>query len=116
MTLHMVLPVGTGTVLILMALPLLFRRIGPNGLYGLRVPATFANEWVWYEANAKSARDMCVLGAVLIILPFALQATAVVPPALHFAVAGVATIGGLVAIAIVGWRRANRLLKERRGT
>ena len=67
MNLHVLLPAGTGIVLILIALPLLFRRIGPNGIYGLRIPATFADEWVWYEANAKSARDMCVLGVVLVV-------------------------------------------------
>ena len=69
MSLHVVLPAATGIVLILIALPLLFRWVGPNRMYGLRVPATFADEWVWYEANAKSARDMCTVSYTHLTLP-----------------------------------------------
>jgi uncharacterized membrane protein len=116
MSLHVVLPVATGIVLILIALPLLLRWIGPNRLYGLRVPATFADEWVWYEANAKSARDMCIVGLVLIVVPFALQAIPVVSSTAHIALAGTVTVTGIVVVAIVGWRRANRLLEQRRRT
>ena len=117
MSLHVVLPASVGIVLIVVSLPLLFRWVKPNSLYGLRVPATFADEWVWYEANAKSARDMCVLGVVLVVLPFVLQAMfPVVPRAAHFAVAAIATFSGITVVAVIGLRRANRLLKERRRT
>jgi uncharacterized membrane protein len=116
MSLHVVLPAATGIVLILIALPLLLRWIGPNRLYGLRVPATFADEWVWYEANAKSARDMCLVGVALVILPFALQAIPAIPQTAHVALAGMVTVTGVVVVAIVGWRRADRLLKQRRRT
>ena len=44
---------GLSVLLVLVSLPLLFRRIPPNAFYGLRVPATYADEWVWYEANAR---------------------------------------------------------------
>jgi uncharacterized membrane protein len=116
MSLHVVLPVATGIVLILIALPLLLRWIGPNRLYGLRVPATFADEWVWYEANAKSGRDMVIVGITLIILPFALQAIPIIRPTAHLALVAMATVTGIVIVAIVGWRRANRLLEQRRRT
>jgi uncharacterized membrane protein len=113
MNLHVLLPAGTGIVLILIALPLLFRRIGPNGIYGLRIPATFADEWVWYEANARSARDMCVLGVVLIVLSIA-ESISGIPRNIYLPIVGVTTIGGVIIVAIVGWRRANRLLEGRR--
>ncbi|OLC50058.1 MAG: hypothetical protein AUH43_06155 [Acidobacteria bacterium 13_1_40CM_65_14] len=113
MTLHVLLPAGTGIVLILLAVPLLFRWIGPNGLYGLRIPATFADEWVWYEANAKSARDMCILGVVLIVLSIA-ESIPGIPRNMYIPIVGVTTIGGVVIVAIIGWRRANRLLDGRR--
>ena len=45
----------TGLLLAGLAVPLMRRRVPPNGLYGLRVAATFADEEVWYEANARSA-------------------------------------------------------------
>ena len=116
MSLHAVLPTAVGIVLILISLPLLLRWVGPNRLYGLRVPATFADEWVWYEANAKCARDMCVLGIALIVLAFALPMILVTPRAPHFAIAGIVTGLGLAVVAVVGSRRANRSLKERRRT
>jgi hypothetical protein len=45
-----------------MAIPLIRRRVKPNGLYGVRTSDTFADEWVWYEANAASGRDLVRLG------------------------------------------------------
>lgn len=44
------------------------RRVTPNALYGLRVPAAFADEWVWYEANAQSRRDLRRLGVLVVVL------------------------------------------------
>lgn len=41
----------------------------PNRWYGLRLPATFADEQVWYDANAVGGRDMMLLGAVLVVSP-----------------------------------------------
>ena len=50
-----------------LSLPLMFRRVKPNYFYGLRVPATFADEFVWYEANARSGRDLFTLGLVELV-------------------------------------------------
>src|SRR5262245_24694969 len=104
---------ATGVLLVALAIPLIQRRVQPNYLYGLRVPATFADEWVWYEANAASGRDLLVLGVALIaaalILPLA--------PGINLASYAL-TVGGLlgsgaIALAIIGWQRANRLLRLR---
>ena len=67
--------VAVGLLFIGLAIPLIRRRVKPNQMYGLRVPATFANEWVWYEANAASGRDLlygglCQLAAALFFSPF----------------------------------------------
>lgn len=48
--------VGVGLLLVALGTPLVRRRIRPNWVYGVRVPATLADEWVWYEANAKSGK------------------------------------------------------------
>src|SRR5262245_19433458 len=87
---------GAGVLTIAIAIPLILRRVPPNGLYGLRVPATFADEWVWYEANARFGRSLVFLGTLLIILGvglplFGLGTTAYL---------AWATIGGCGAIAI----------------
>lgn len=98
--------------LILLAIPLIRRRVPPNRLYGVRIPATFADEWVWYEANARSGWDLLWLGLTLLsaalLLPFlglregtsALVWTA-------------ALLAGTLVLAGVAIRRANRLLRER---
>ncbi|HYI09183.1 MAG TPA: SdpI family protein [Thermoanaerobaculia bacterium] len=101
-------------VLIALAVPLLRRRVKPNDLYGLRVEATFADEWVWYEANAQTARDMLVVGLAH------LGVTALLPlvPGVSdtaYAVVNIALLlMGVVGMAVIGWRRAERLLARRR--
>lgn len=56
-----------GALLVGLALPLLRRKVGPNHLYGLRVGETLASEEVWYEANARSARDLVAVGVGTIL-------------------------------------------------
>jgi uncharacterized membrane protein len=104
---------GVSVMLVLVAIPLLLRRIPPNAFYGLRVPATYADEWVWYEANALAARDMVALGVLLVVLALVLPVLGLkggTPPLVW---AAVASVGSLV-MTLVAWRRANRLLRERR--
>jgi len=102
-----------GLLVIVFAIPLILRRVPPNGFYGLRVPATYRDEQVWYDANAASGRDLVVFGICSI-------AAALLPPALgwqgephHFAW-GVAVAAGAIVLTMVGWARANRMLREKR--
>jgi uncharacterized membrane protein len=108
---------GVNLLLIGLAIPLVLRRVKPNGIYGFRVPATFADEWVWYEANAAGGRDLLLVGVIDMAIALLLPLTAHVSPDIYLlATVGVLVIGVLIA-AVVGWRRANRLLEERqRGT
>jgi hypothetical protein len=101
-----------GLVFVGLAVPLIRRRVRPNGLYGLRIPATFANESIWYEANAKSGRDFLWLGIALIVLAVTLPVIGVRGDAYALGWCAAAVIGS-VGVAIVGWRRANRLLRDR---
>src|SRR5205823_5291492 len=103
---------GASLIMVVLAIPLMRKRIAPNALYGLRVPATFADEWVWYEANARSGRDLLCLGLTLLVMAIAI-------PVMGLGIAAylawaVATLVGVIGAGIVGWLRANRLLKERR--
>ena len=104
--------VGCGLLFVLLSIPMIRRRVPPNGLYGLRVPATFADEWVWYEANARSGMDMLWLGALLIVLALVLPLVRV-SEGTYFSVWIGVTVVGSVAMAVIGWRRANRLLRQR---
>lgn len=102
--------VAVGLLFIGLAIPLIRRRVKPNETYGLRVQATFADEWVWYEANAGHGRDLlycglCQLAAAIL----ALRTAEIVYPFIN---AGVMLMGTLW-IAIAGTSRADRLLKQR---
>ena len=107
----LVLTSGAGLLLSAIAFPLMRRRVPPNWLYGLRVPSTFADEWVWYEANAKSGRDLLCLGLLLAILPLGLSFSGLGATVL-IAWAVIATAGA-IGLGIVGWWRANALLRKR---
>lgn len=60
---HEMMFVGIGLLSLILGVPLAQRRVRPNRWYGLRLPATFADETVWYDANAATGRDMMALGA-----------------------------------------------------
>ena len=106
--------VAVGALYIGLAIPLMRRRIPPNGLYGLRVPATFADESVWYDANARAARHLAILGGIQIVL--ALTAPLFDSDSTYVAVNIAVLLSGTIAMAIEGWSHANRLLRERQAT
>src|SRR6186997_1094904 len=103
--------IGSSLLIIALAIPLTRKRVPPNALYGLRVPATFADQSVWYEANARSGRDFLYLGLVLLVMALAIP-IARLGIAAYLAWA-ILTLVGVIGTAITGWLRANRLLKER---
>lgn len=104
---------GTGALIMALSVPLMLRRVPPNGGYGLRVPATLKDEGVWYDANAASGRDLFAFGALLVLLAFVPRAFGIGSPALEITWA-VATLVGALVVAGVGWLRAIRMMRERR--
>lgn len=104
-----------GLLLIALGWPMAARRVRPNRWYGLRVPATFADEQVWYEANAVAGRDMMVLGSTIVVAAVVLPRVVTLSSSTYGGIcAGLLGVGSLV-LAVRGWRLANRLLRERRG-
>lgn len=105
---------AVGLLFCALAIPLMLRRVPPNGLYGLRVPATFADERVWYEANARSGRDIFVLGLAQIALALALPFLVpdITDEAYDYANI-VFLLLGTIWVTVLGIKRANRLLRER---
>ncbi len=101
-----------GVVLIALAIPMALRKVPPNPLYGLRVPATFRDDQVWYDANAAAGRDMMLLGGWTL-------AFGLLPPwfgwagEAHAIAWAISLAAGSVIMAIIGWRRANRMLREK---
>jgi uncharacterized membrane protein len=64
-TILMWMYVGSGGLLALLSLPLLWGKIPPNPLYGFRVPATLANRELWYAVNRYAAKRLLVTGLVV---------------------------------------------------
>jgi uncharacterized membrane protein len=104
-----------GLLLIALGWPLATRRVPPNRWYGLRVPATFADRSVWYDANAVAGRDMTGLGVALTFIALLLPRVTALPPASYIMVCALVLGVGSMIFSIRGWRLANRLLRERRG-
>jgi uncharacterized membrane protein len=114
LTLAAVMFIATGVILVLAAVPMIRRRVPPNPLYGLRVSATYSDEWVWYEANAASGRDLILLGVVqlavaLVAIPFLRQL-----PIVYVLLNTAVICAGAIKVAVVGLLRADRLPKQRR--
>jgi uncharacterized membrane protein len=104
----MFLGVGIGMLFVVLGVPLFTRKIPPNPLYGLRTSATCDDEWVWYEANAKSGRELMIGGTALIAISIVLELAKVSEGTANKAfgiAAGVLTL----SLAIRGVRTANRL-------
>lgn len=59
---------GSGFLLVALAIPLIRRKIPPNRLYGFRTPSTLNDERIWYEVNARTGVDLLVTGVGLLLL------------------------------------------------
>jgi hypothetical protein len=59
--------VGTGLLLSALSIPLILRRIPPNGLYGFRVKATLENPDLWYAVNAYSGWRLLAAGLSAVV-------------------------------------------------
>ena len=104
-----------GIMFVALALPLAARRIPPNRWYGLRVPATFADTTVWYDANAATGKDLVAFGAVATVIALVLPHVAHLRTETYALVCAVVFGLGSLVLAVRGWRLANRLLRQRRG-
>ena len=96
-----------GPVLVLLSIPLMLRWIPPNRLYGFRIPPTYADPGVWYDANALNGRHLFALGIAMLALEFVLPLSWRVP------VLRTVAVIGLAVIVVADWRTANRGRRER---
>lgn len=96
-----------GPILFVLSIPLALRWVPRNSLYGFRVPATLRDDHIWYEVNARSARQFGLLGALMVALEF------VLPLAVRNRTLIAMAVVGLAIITFTNWRLANRLARER---
>jgi uncharacterized membrane protein len=62
MTVLAIFYVATGLFLSALALPLIWRKVGPNPWYGFRVRQTLEDPAVWYPVNAFAAKGLLCVG------------------------------------------------------
>lgn len=59
---------GAGLLTILVALPLIARRVPPNGYLGFRMRATLEDAGIWYAVNANFGKWLFATGLVVTVL------------------------------------------------
>lgn len=84
-----------GPVLMLTSIPLIFRWIPQNRVYGFRIAATLRNESVWYDANARCGRHLFLLGLLMVLLEL------VLPMSIRTQTLMLTAITGLVLVIVI---------------
>ena len=59
---------ATGALFVVVAVPLILRKVPPNRQYGFRTPTTLNNPRIWYAVNAATGWDFIALGGGLVAL------------------------------------------------
>lgn len=100
---------GAGVLSILIALPLINRRIKPNPWYGFRVRATLQDPELWYDVNAHLGQRLLISGLITTLAAVALFLIPNLSPDTYALVCG-----GISVFAItLGLAQSARYLKQR---
>jgi len=67
MTLLKTIYISGGLLLILLAIPLILRKIPPNSMYGFRVKWTLEDPELWYSMNAYTSKWLVFVGLCAIL-------------------------------------------------
>ena len=59
---------GSGLLLAILSIPLIFHKIKPNGLYGFRVKRTLEDPNLWYAVNEYAGKWLLVTGICTILV------------------------------------------------
>ncbi len=85
-------------VSILISIPLVLRKIGPNVVYGYRTRATLSDPALWYEANALFGRRLIAASLVSALAALFLARPGLLAPDTFLPVS-VVLLGAPVAVA-----------------
>lgn len=105
----MLMYVGFGLLLSVLAIPMILRKIKPNPFYGFRVPKAINNPEIWYEINAYSGYWFFATGLVSAVM----AAVVYVLPGLDNASSSLIQAGVVFALLTIGivmsFRRLSRM-------
>jgi len=60
--------IGSGLLIVLLAIPMILRKLRPNRIYGFRTRKTLSNPDIWYPANRAAGFAMVVAGLSMIVV------------------------------------------------
>ncbi len=94
---------------VLLAIPLILRKVPRNGLYGFRTPKTLRNDEIWYEANSFFGWGMVFASVVSAIAINVLYSLPELTPEQFLKSSLVALVGPLVITIILTFIRIRNL-------
>src|SRR5579875_1055107 len=98
-----------GMLCVVLAIPLLQRRVPPNLLYGFRTPKTLRNEAIWYQANAYAGKPLLLYGLALSFTSIVLSPLWLWQPKLYVLFMTITSLCGLGVMLYLDFRYLKRL-------
>lgn len=98
-----------GMLCVMLAIPLLQRRVPPNPLYGFRTPKTLRNEAIWYQANAYAGKTLLLYGLALSFISIVLSPIFLWQPKLYLLFMTMTSLIGLGIMLYFDLRYLKRL-------
>jgi hypothetical protein len=95
-----------------LAIPLIRRKVPRNSLYGLRVPETLQDERVWFEANARLAKEFLWSGVAIVVASSVALSVRRGGGELPMLVGSGLLLGLVIVLAIRGFRIARQVKRE----
>lgn len=92
------------------SLPLVFRKVPRNVLYGYRTRATLGSDFVWYEANAYFGWRFLIASAVTCIAAVVLYRSGALEPGTYLKVSVALLVAPVLVAALLTSRYVRSLL------
>jgi uncharacterized membrane protein len=99
----------------LVALPLIFRKVPRNGVYGYRTRATLGSDFVWYEANAYFGWRFLIASAVSCVAAVFLYRLGALEPGTYLKASVALLVAPAIAAALFTSRYVRMLVEEQDG-
>jgi uncharacterized membrane protein len=97
-----------GSVLILLAIPLILRKVPPNTIYGFRVRWTSGDPELWFSVNAYTGKWLAFVGACAILSALGLALI----PGISFTLYAFACLVTFIATFGIGMLQSIRFLRK----
>jgi hypothetical protein len=72
-TFFMIFFICSGLLITGLSIPMILRKLKPNGWYGFRTPKTLSDEKIWYPANVYSGKILLAVGIIWTLAPVVLR-------------------------------------------